>query len=250
MRRRPARPLHSDMALPNLSFLFRSMDGDDDSRSSREGSHRRNRKSGADRHAGGDDAAEIALATRILASDTSAFDEVFHRYFPPLVTYVRRFVDSADVAEDLVQDALIHLWEMRETVRPNASIVPLLRTIVRRAALKRLRHLRTAERVHELLAASGEASDVLSSTPPTGLVTPLTGTHRDVVYAVRQALAALPPRTRLVAVMHWLDGLGRRDIATELGVSVRTVDAQLYQAAGKIRVVLQPYRGAIGNETG
>jgi len=231
------------MALPNLSFLFRSLDGDDDARDDRHGDHRPRRDRSvrevppSERTSAEEARAEAQLAAQVRTGAPSAFDEVFHRYFASLVSYVRRFVDSTDVAEDIAQDALIHLWNMRESVHPNVSLAPLLRTMVRRAALNRLRDMHTADRVQEFLLSSGDASDVLSSTP-----VPQSGVeHDDIVRVVRTALMTLPPRTRLVATMHWLDELGRQEIALELSVSVRTIDAQLYQAAAKIRRVLRPY---------
>jgi len=234
------------MAIPNLTLLFQSMDGDDsrevrhrDRRRGREHSGRKGESpadlSAAETHA--EARAEILLAAQLHAGVPSAFDDVFHRHFESLVRYVRRFVDSTDVAEDLAQDALIRLWQMRASVYPDRSLVPLLRTIVRRDALDRIRDLRTADRVRDFLTAAVDANDMVSSIPM-----PHTMAEREeVARLVRTALGTLPPRTRLVATMYWLDELGRREIARELGVSVRTVDNQVYRAAEKIHRALQPY---------
>jgi RNA polymerase sigma-70 factor (ECF subfamily) len=211
------------MSIPDFAFVFRGLEDDVLHASSRPALVRDQEGS-----------PDVAFAVRLVAGDASAFDELFRHYFPSLVAYVRRFVDSADTAEDLAQDALIQLWEIRATVRPGVSLVPLLRTIVRRAALKQLRHLRVVRDTYDMVMTGDE--DARGPRADAALDTD------DVMRAVRAAVMTLPPRIRLVATMRWLDELGRQEIATELGVSVRTVDAQLYQAAVKIRAALRPYQ--------
>lgn len=211
------------MEFPALTLLFGHLDSD-----------------GAVRPSSGDPevrARDVALAARLASGDERAFDEVFRYHFGRLTSYVRRFVDSSDVAEDLAQDALVQLWERRASVRPYAPLAPLLRTIARRAALNRQRHARLVTKIHDGHRDIGETPGGVASHADSERRV----TQAEIAQLVQDALHTLSPRVRLVAVMRWMDELGRQDIAAELGVSVRTVDAQLYQAAARIRAVLTPY---------
>ena len=55
------------------------------------------------------------LAEGICNGDTRAFDALVIRYYQPLVNMVLRYVKSPDVAEDVLQDVFVKLWERRET---------------------------------------------------------------------------------------------------------------------------------------
>jgi RNA polymerase sigma-70 factor (ECF subfamily) len=50
----------------------------------------------------------------------------------------------------------------------------------------------------------------------------------------KEAVAALPPRTREVFVLHRIDGLSYRDIASRLGIGIRTVEWHIAEAIVRI----------------
>jgi len=188
---------------------------------------------------------DVALVARLQRGDRSAEETIFLLHYAELVRYARRFASSMDAAEDLAQDALVRFLEQQRETSKSADLVELpralpavLRTIVRRQALDRWKHDRRAQRAHDEAWSQGVP---LGSA--THIALPDVVVEREeVALAIRAAFETLPPRTRLVATMRWSDGLGRQAIAAELDVSVRTVDAQLYQAADHIRRILERFR--------
>lgn len=84
-------------------------------------------------------AADAALVQRLRARDASAYDEVIRTYVPRLVRLAASIVQSHDVAEDVVQQVLVRLWEQADTWFPRGSVLAYLCASVRNDALKVLR---------------------------------------------------------------------------------------------------------------
>ena len=62
------------------------------------------------------------LFERLVDSDELAFQEIWTRYHQPLTTFALRYVQSRDVAVDIVQDVFIALWERREQLRVHGTL--------------------------------------------------------------------------------------------------------------------------------
>ena len=56
--------------------------------------------------------------------------------------------------------------------------------------------------------------------------------------AVRAAIAKLPERCRLVYTLHREQGLSYAEVAAVMGISVKTVDAQMGRALKSLRKLL------------
>ena len=57
-----------------------------------------------------------------------------------LKLYAQRFTGNADDAEDLVQEALLRLWNMRSGLDLSRDVGPLARTIIHNLCLDKARH--------------------------------------------------------------------------------------------------------------
>jgi RNA polymerase sigma-70 factor (ECF subfamily) len=218
------------MAMPVAELLFGGVQGDDEDGRATD---RRVRM-----HAtvpSSDIDIDADLFARLRRGDPNVAELIFRAQYLPLVRYAVRFCDSADVAEDLVQDALadflMRRWEDEEAVR---SVTALLRTMVRRRALNLWKHTHVVARSAALVE---EHDSARTAELPDAMLE-----RAETIAAVRIAFQQLPPRARLIATMRWSDHLGRREIAAELGISVRTVDAQLYLVADRIRESLREFR--------
>jgi RNA polymerase sigma factor (sigma-70 family) len=71
--------------------------------------------------------------------------------------------------------------------------------------------------------------------------------HQELSTLIAAAVATLSPRVRAVATLRWYERLSRTEAADLLGVSVRTVDAQLAKAASAVRAYLRSH-GVSGPE--
>ena len=163
--------------------------------------------------------------------DIAAFEAVFRTHYAPLCDFVYGYVRSRAVAQELVQDLFLRLWDRTPT--PAGTLAAsYLYTAARNRALGHLRR----ERV-----AAAWASDPASAAhaAPAAADEPLR--EHELREAVDRAVAELPERCRLVFTLSRYRRLSNAEIARTLSISVNTVEQQMWRALKTLRVKLAPY---------
>jgi RNA polymerase sigma-70 factor (ECF subfamily) len=164
---------------------------------------------------------------RIRCGEKAAFEALFEAYAPGLCAYLARYVRSREVAEDVVQDIFLRLWRQRDEIRVTGSISSYLFLAAKHRALDQIRHDKVVDRFTALHTARSE--DSLGSSE-TALLTLL---------EVNEAIAQLPARRRLIFNLSREQGMTHGAIAELLGLSVKTVEAQIGLALKALRSVLE-----------
>ena len=174
---------------------------------------------------------EGSLLARLRAGDESAFDVVFRTYYSSLVGLAESLLKSREQAEDLSQDVMLELWRRRESLVLTDSFRSYLLRAVRNRAFNELRRVKIAKRKEPMVR--GE-----EATPALGI-----GRLEDeeVESAIATAIDALPAPVRETFVLSRQDGLKYAEIASRLGVSVKTVEARMGKALKELRDRLAPW---------
>lgn len=149
-----------------------------------------------------------------MLSDTAT---LFMEHRRALVDYATGIVGSRSKAEDLVQEAWVRLdaamRERRPILEPKAYLYRIVHNLAidgRSAAVRESRVLRTDEVT--------EADQARFAGPtPEGI-----SLYRNELRQLQQAMAELPPRTRIAFQMHRLGGFKLREIAAHLNISIPT----------------------------
>lgn len=174
---------------------------------------------------------EGPLLARLRAGDESAFDVVFRTYYSSLVGLAESLLKSREQAEDLSQDVMLELWRRRAALVLTDSFRSYLLRAVRNRAFNELRRMKIAKRKEPLVR--GEEA------------TPALGIERledeEVESAIASAIDSLPAPVRETFVMSRQEGLKYQEIATRLGVSVKTVEARMGRALKELRDRLAPW---------
>lgn len=178
--------------------------------------------------AGSDDR---ALADGVRAGDLAAFETLFRRYFKPLTAFAYGLVRSPETAEELVQDTLFRIWEIRASWELHTSVKSYLYTAVRNRSLQHLAHARVARRFEERVRAAwsrgleatagGSADEQLHAA--------------DLAQAVERVVAGLPDRCRQAFVLSREHHLSYGEIAQVMGISPKTVELQIGRALKTLR---------------
>ena len=180
---------------------------------------------------------ERDLLDRVRQGDEGAFDAIFREHYPSLVRTADAMLHRRDVAEEIVQDVLLALWQRRATLVVEDSLRAYLFRATRNRALNHLRHAAIERKAEPALAA------VDSPEPPA----PAVLVHEEIDTALRQAVTSLPPRCREVFELSRVHGLRYSEIAATLGISVKTVEAQMGKALRTLRELLAPWLPAPGD---
>lgn len=164
------------------------------------------------------------------AADPRTIEIIYRTEAPRLLRYFRRRLRGADDPLDLVQEAFARLV--------GSAPAGMLRNP--EAYLQRIARNMLIDRSRKV---SGKIAHVPISA---GVEIPV---PPDQSYAIeaddmkrlyRNAVEALPPRTRQVFLLHRVDELSYRAIAEDLGLSIRTVEWHIAEAIMRIGTALKP----------
>lgn len=152
------------------------------------------------------------------------FRQLFDRFYAPLCRYAFLMLKDRMEAEEVVLDMFIYLWKNREWVDIDISVERYLFRSVRNRSLN---FLRTRHEKGELIDEGMQIS-----VPP--------GLSRvemdDISGLVQSAVEALPPKCRKIFSLSRESGLSNAEIASEMGISVKTVEAHITRALKELRV--------------
>ena len=160
---------------------------------------------------------------RIRAGDEPAFEALFRALAPGLCALVTRYVGTRAVAEEIVQDLFLELWTRRAELSIDQSIAAYLFTAARNRALN---HRKRERRIIDL-APSERPGDV----------DPTARGEAELLDALelQDAIAQLPARCRLIFTLNRHQDLSYTEIASSLGLSVKTVETQMGRALRALR---------------
>jgi len=162
--------------------------------------------------------------------DRQAFAQLFEHFGPRLKGFMMRKGANAELAEDLVQDAMIAVWNKAGMFSPGkGSVTTWIYTIARNLRIDRLR--REGSRYFTDIDDYEEASDDPASDDI------VIGRQQDA--AVTEALQVLPDDQRQVIVMAFMDDMTQAEIADKLDVPLGTVKSRMRLAYRKMASVLE-----------
>lgn len=168
---------------------------------------------------------DAQLAAAIRDGDEDAFRVFYQRHAAPLFRYSLRRVGQREVAEDMVQELFVRLWNKRASIDPNNSIKAYCYQIAGNLAVDNLRRT-VADPV------SGDAELPEASVE-------LDQTAFEQRGRIGKALAELPDGQRQVFILSRFSGLKYSEIAQVLDISVKTVENHMGRALKKLRLNLK-----------
>ncbi len=159
------------------------------------------------------------LIKRIAQGNKQAFEQLFRLYYPALVVYAQKFMINRDVSENIVQDLFVDLWEKRQKLKINMPSAYLYRSVKNRCIneLKNKKYFTDLDKESLLFVEEDEEFDP------------------ELIVLVQNTIAKLPKQRQRIFIMSRYEGLKYKEIADKLGLSIKTVEAQMGKALKFLR---------------
>lgn len=169
---------------------------------------------------------EYHVLLRLQQGDTNAFLELYNHYHAPLYHYVLRFVKSPAVAEDILQDVFLKIWEIRNRINPDLSFKAYLYRICRNSVFKLLKKIAIDEnlrlQVMQQFAQSVSDADLKIC-------------WQQYEEMLQAAIARLSAQRQKVFRLCREEGKTYDEVAAELGISRNTVKEHMVLAMKSIK---------------
>lgn len=176
--------------------------------------------------------------TQFHVGDARLFDAVIASLEPRLRRQIASYVrGDGDEADDLFQDVCVRIFEQGESYRGDGTIGAWAARVCARLCSDHLRRAIAARHRMPLIAgqfdAEGDGRSESERTREAEL-------FQEKMEAVTNAVVALPPRKRAIAIAHWYLGHAAARIASDFHLTAPTVWTNLSQIRATLRIALSP----------
>ncbi len=178
-----------------------------------------------------------SLAIGISQGDEKAFKEIYYIYFERLWRFACEYVIDKGEAENIVQNCFLKLWERRDGIDEDFHISAWLFTVVKHDCLSFISHKNiVAKKSDDLIFRELKANyDSLTNLEFSK------STLFEIKDLVESALEKLNPNCRKVFELSRYKNKRHKEIAEELGLSEKSVEAHITTALSKLRITLRDY---------
>lgn len=175
---------------------------------------------------------EQSVILRLQKGDSDAFLELYNHYHAALYHYVLRFVKSPAIAEDVLQDVFLKIWEIKSRLDPALSFKAYLYRICRNSVFKLLKKMAVDEnlRVQVMQQFAQSVADA-----------DLKVLWQQYEVILQAAINRLPPQRQKVFKLCREEGKTYDQVAEELGISRNTVKEHMVLAMKLIREHVDQY---------
>ena len=164
------------------------------------------------------------------------FEHLFKSHYKALHAYASVMLNHDSHAEEIVQGMFLKLWEKKENLSVQTSLKAYLYKCVYNDCLNYIQHTKTVLKyqdhaVYTMKDSNGKTSDKLE--------------HNELQHRLEKALNDLPEQCRTIFQMSRFEELKYREIADQLGISIKTVENQMGKALKILRLKLVDFLPAL-----
>lgn len=174
---------------------------------------------------------EKEAIAKIKYSDKEAFTFLYERYWPKVYNFTNLYVLSSDIAEEIVQEVFIKLWENRESINEEKNFDGYLFIVTRNLIFNHSRQDINRTFYQATLFEAIEEPHSVEEELETA----------DLREYINSLIGMLPPRQKEVFKLSREEQLTYGEIAQKLQISEKTVERHMGEALKFLRKNLQMY---------
>ena len=164
---------------------------------------------------------ENTLISGIKTGDRAAFRQIYEKYVSRMYALALRMAGNTQAAEDLTQEIFIRVWNKIGLFNGKSSFHTWITRVAINVILNQVRSRGTNKEldINKLtrLTANESAYD------------------RETIMDLENAVSRLPPRARLVLILHDIEGYKHNEISRMAGIAEGTSKALLHKARKMVR---------------
>lgn len=166
------------------------------------------------------------LFNLISQDDPLAFEELYNRYYSILLTNAYKRLRNQDQSEEVVQELFVNLWVKRHKIGTPQNAKAYLLTAIRNQVISSIRKNKTMNLADNV--------DLPELPLPSENGTEDYVKYEELKAAYEKSIMQLPEKCRQVYQLHE-KGMNVHEIAEQLLVSPKTVEAHLLKARNTLR---------------
>ena len=175
---------------------------------------------------------EIFIKKALQLNPKHGCELLFRRYYKPLCSHAIRYVYSKEIAEDLVSDVFCKFWKNESYKNITSSFRFYLFRSVRNTAFTYLRsEFNTLDRSEQY--DMGEVAENLKADSIC--------IYEETLARVKLLVDSMPPQCKKIFLLSRFESKGNKEIAEELNLSLKTIEAHMGKALGIMRKGLKDY---------
>lgn len=162
--------------------------------------------------------------------EEAVFEELFKSHFAELVNFGNRYLNDPEQSKELVQEVFLNIWQKSEILKIQTSVKSYLFGAVRNAALNHIKHQKVQQKYQDRVKFNSEESETVDFLELEELKT-----------SIENALNKIPEKCRQIFELNRFEGKRYKEIADQLGISLKTVENQMGKALKILRQELGDY---------
>jgi len=164
------------------------------------------------------------IKSNIKNRDKKTFDSVFTYYYSGLCAFAYNYINDRDRVEDIVQDFFVCFWADCQDLEISGTLKSYFFSSVKNRCLDEIKHDTVKNSHKEHVMNKNSESDGYDEYA-----------EAELLEIIEKAIAKLQPRTGEIFTLSRFQGKSNSEIASQLGITKRTVEIQISNALKELK---------------
>lgn len=171
---------------------------------------------------------DLQILEKLKEGDPLAYNQLFDKYYMPLCVYSLKYCDSFELAEDIVQDLFIKLWDEKLYMKFDNPMSPYLFKAVKNNTLQGIKK----QSKYQFDAIENMVNKLMEDEPLDF------ATLEEEKKELYEQVDALPEKSKEVFKAIVLENMKYKEVAEHFDISVNTVKTHYARALKQLRLKL------------
>ena len=182
------------------------------------------------------DLLNFELTKKVKLGEQVAFELLFKLHHAQLCNFAHIYVRAMDIADEIVQETFITIWEIRATLNPNQSLKALLFRNVHNNCINYIKKVKVNNGLSEAYMNEMKYRMKILEQDTGSYFDKLADDELEI--RIKKAIDELPAQCKEIFLLFRFNEMNYQQIADKQRISVNAVKTQLSRAMQKLRGAL------------